>query len=265
MKCLSIHRVAAAAVMLCAAITIAGAPAAADPLCGPRTVSVSDASRDEGGNQTGTELSFTISSNGCAAARVSYQTTAEAFASPTAIPGVDYTPVSGTINWVIGDTGDRVITVDLIGDVVAEDVELFAFEVVAISGATIVDGEGVGTIRNDDHPKIELELAGETDSEPDCEGQTGTCDLLVIITTPADKNVTVHYGTVDGTAMAGQDYNGIVRGSVTIPAGRTSAISRVTIRPDRIMAQHEYFYLRIFEPSLGQVMISQRRVLIPMR
>jgi hypothetical protein len=52
---------------------------------------------------------------------------------------------------------------------------------------------------------------------------------------------------------------------VTILAGRTSAISRVTIRPDRVMAQHEYFTLRIFEPSLGQIMVSQRRVLIPMR
>jgi hypothetical protein len=112
--------------------------------------------------------------------------------------------------------------------------------------------------------KISLSVAGETESEPDCEGDTGYCDAVIIISEPPAKDVTLHFATLNGSALAGQDFNGVLRATLVIPAGRSSAKARVTIRPDRIMTQPEFFYVRIFEPSVGEIVTSQRRMLIPL-
>ena len=56
--------------------------------------------------------------------------------------------------------------------------------------------------------------------------------------------VTVAYRTVDGTATAGSDYTA-KQGTVTIPAGATSAPIDVMVRADRLVERDETFAVEL--------------------
>ncbi|WP_162908014.1 Calx-beta domain-containing protein [Allorhizocola rhizosphaerae] len=89
-------------------------------------------------------------------------------------------------------------------------------------------------------------------------------ELYVELSRRAPEPVIVHYATVDGTALAGEDYIGVTRGTITIAAGETVAAIRIAVRRDRLAGAPEHFYVRIFEPSLGRIVVSQARVTIPL-
>ena len=67
----------------------------------------------------------------------------------TAQAGSDYVATSGTLTFAPGEL-TKTITVDVIGDTVAEEIEVFFVDLSAASGATIGDSEGLGRIFNDD-------------------------------------------------------------------------------------------------------------------
>ncbi|HEX5717181.1 MAG TPA: Calx-beta domain-containing protein [Thermoanaerobaculia bacterium] len=67
----------------------------------------------------------------------------------TAQAGSDYVATSGTLTFAPGEL-TKTITVDVIGDTVAEAIEVFFIDLASASGATIGDGEGLGRIFNDD-------------------------------------------------------------------------------------------------------------------
>lgn len=83
----------------------------------------------------------------------------EASASPVAVnfstrngsaqAGSDYVATSGTVTFAPGEL-TKTITVDVIGDTVAEEIEVFFVDLTGASGAAIGDGEGLGRIFNDD-------------------------------------------------------------------------------------------------------------------
>lgn len=263
MKCCATGRIAAAAVVASAAVAIGGAPAAAvNPGCGPRTASVSSAAHTEGGPSSGAQLSFVVTTTGCAAATVLYQTTEDLFSLPTATAFADYSPVAGGLVWAAGDTTDRVINVSVVGERLVEMDEVFALELFNPVGLTLTRADAVGTIVNDDLLRIEP-APGGGDSEPDCSRPAPTCEVVILTSAPAAMDVTVHFATRDGTATAGDDYVGVPDRTLTIPAGGTRATVKITIRAERIMARAEFFYLTIFAPSAGVVTTAERRVTIP--
>jgi hypothetical protein len=67
----------------------------------------------------------------------------------TATEGVDYIGSSGAVSFAPGQT-TRVVSVAVLGDLVAESDETFFLRLQNPQGAVIDDGEGVGTIVNDD-------------------------------------------------------------------------------------------------------------------
>ncbi len=69
----------------------------------------------------------------------------------TAQAGSDYIATSGTLTFAPGELTKQ-ITVDVVGDILAEDIEVFFVDLASASGATIGDGEGLGRIFNDDAP-----------------------------------------------------------------------------------------------------------------
>lgn len=83
----------------------------------------------------------------------------EASASPVAVnfstrngsaqAGSDFGSLSGTVTFAPGEL-TKTIIVDVIGDTVAEEIEVFFVDLTAASGAIIADGEGLGRIFNDD-------------------------------------------------------------------------------------------------------------------
>ncbi|MEZ6122431.1 MAG: Calx-beta domain-containing protein [Planctomycetaceae bacterium] len=79
--------------------------------------------------------------------------------------------------------------------------------------ATILDGQGEGTILDND-PAPDLVLIRLF--SPEYEGGVG--EIEVSLTSPSSEDITVTLGTTDGTALAGTDYIA-PNSQVTIPAG----------------------------------------------
>jgi probable HAF family extracellular repeat protein len=108
-------------------------------------ITVFDVSLTEG--QSGTQTAYFY-------VRLSFESTSEvtiaySTANGTATAGSDYTATSGTLTIPAGHL-IRTIGVPVRGDRSREANEVFYVNLTNSSGATIVDGQGVGTIRNDD-------------------------------------------------------------------------------------------------------------------
>lgn len=72
-----------------------------------------------------------------------------ATADGTATTGSDYVATSGSVTIPQGSTS-ATVTVDVIGDTTTEPDETFFLNIVSATGANVSDGQGLGTILNDD-------------------------------------------------------------------------------------------------------------------
>jgi hypothetical protein len=109
-------------------------------------ITVKDVKAKEGNSGT-TSFVFTVSLNDFAIDPV---TVAYATAGGTATPIVDFVPGAGTVTFPAGST-TQTITVGVVGETVKEADETFLVNLSDPSAnAIIVDGQGVGTIVNDD-------------------------------------------------------------------------------------------------------------------
>ena len=174
-------------------LVLALAPAAAQA-----SVTISDASVTEI-NGDGAVATFTVTrSAGLLTGNVDIGfATADGSAHA---PG-DYTAVSGTLffgSLPLGGTQQQSISVPVTGDALDEPAETFA---VVLSGSSeIADGEGVATITDDDPPPV----VNVVDAAAAPEGATAT--FTIALSAPSGRTVSVGYATVDGSAVAGQDY-----------------------------------------------------------
>jgi hypothetical protein len=110
-------------------------------------VDMSDASVKEG-NSGLTSMVFTITLSDVALDRVVvvYST-----ADGTATAGTDYVAVAGTTLSIAAGQSGATVTVPIIGDTVVEPNETFFVNITSVSdNAYIGDGQGMGTIFNDD-------------------------------------------------------------------------------------------------------------------
>ena len=105
-------------------------------------LNIDDATVDEGGGSA--EFKVTMSEASAETVTVEYATS-----DGTARAGSDYTAVRGTLSLPAGDrTGT--IRVPVLDDDIAENEKTFTVALSAPNGAAIADGEGLGTIHDDD-------------------------------------------------------------------------------------------------------------------
>jgi hypothetical protein len=108
--------------------------------------SVGDASIKEGNSGT-TNMPFTVSLDGSPLSAVSVGYTT---ANGTATAGSDYLPTAGTLVFGIGQS-TQTVSVKVLGDTVVEGNETMVLNLTSVSAnGLIADGQGVGTIVNDD-------------------------------------------------------------------------------------------------------------------
>ena len=119
-------------------------------------LSVSSATLYEG-DAGSADLRFVVSLSGPASIPV---TVVYATADGTATAGSDYTAVSGTAIFPVGETV-VVVTVPVLGDTVEEGDETLTLSLSSAVGAPIAFGQGRGTIRNDDPYKTLLYFNSE--------------------------------------------------------------------------------------------------------
>ena len=115
------------------------------PPAGAHTLSISDASVKEGNSGTNT-MSFTVSLSPASTSQVKVDF---ATRDGSASAGSDYQAANGTLAFNPGETSKQV-SVKVNGDTTVEPDEQFSVELSRPNGATIADGEGIGTIKNDD-------------------------------------------------------------------------------------------------------------------
>ena len=126
-------------------------------------LAVSDASQFEGDSGT-TVLSFGIGLNapaGVGGVSIEFTT-----ADGTATAGSDYVAASGTATIAEGATSTTV-AVTINGDTTSEAAETFFLRATSATGATISDGEGLGTLQNDDVTVVQIhEIQGNGLASP---------------------------------------------------------------------------------------------------
>ncbi|WP_419193099.1 Calx-beta domain-containing protein [Kolteria novifilia] len=108
-------------------------------------VSIDDVTITEGdsGNVSAT-FTVTLSEATAESVTVDYMT-----GDDTALAGSDYSGADGTLTFAPGET-TQTISIDVLGDLVDENIESFQVNLSDAAGATIVDGQGIGTILDDD-------------------------------------------------------------------------------------------------------------------
>ena len=170
-----------------------------------------------------------------------------ATADGTATAGSDYTATSGTLTFTPGTT-TRNVTVSVTGDLTVEPNETFFVNLSAPAGAVIGDGQGVGTIVNDDQPTIS---AGDASL---VEGNSGTANLMAPVTLSAAVStpVTVAFATADNTATAGTDYTA-TSGVLTFAPGSTTAFVTVSVNGDVTVEPDETFFVNLSAPTGGTI------------
>ena len=129
-------------------------------------------------------------------------TVAYATEDGTAYAGSDYTTVSETLTIRAGSTTGT-ISVEVLDDEVIEGDERFAVKLSSASGATIVDSEGVGTIRDDDveepppgQPTLRIEDVAVDEDD-------GPAEFTVTLSETSGDDVTVAYATVGRDSICG--------------------------------------------------------------
>ncbi len=158
-------------------------------------ISILDVSIAEGDSGTQNAI-FTVLLNGPALSTVSanYVTS-----NITATAGTDYSPAAGSVVFAPGES-QQAITVQILGDVVREPDETFRVTLSSPSGnARIVDGEGIGTIGNDDLPPV-VAVSNSSANE----GDAGTTNMVFNVTLTPGQRPAGHRAIQHGEQQPGQ-------------------------------------------------------------
>lgn len=179
-----------------------------------RVCSTINASIDDAVVLAGDKADFTVTLESPATSDVvvTYST-----ADSTALEGVDYTPATGSITIVEGQSSGT-ISIDTLDADQNNDV---VFTVtISSTDVTLIDAVGQGTVQ----PLVKISI-------DDVTVLAGlTADFTVTLKLPATSDVLVSYSTSNITALAGVDYIAVPTGSITIASGQsTGTISIATL------------------------------------
>jgi hypothetical protein len=166
----------------------------------------------------------------------------------TAAAGSDYQATSGTLTFAPGQTS-QLVSVLVNGDVLHEASETFLVTLTGASNASIADGQGVGTITDDDAAPVVS--VGDVSV---AEGQSGTtaASFVVSLSAASGLPVTVGFATGNGTAAAGSDYQA-ASGTLTFTPGQTSRMVSVLVNGDTLQEANETFLLNLSAPTNASI------------
>jgi CSLREA domain-containing protein len=198
-------------------------------------LTISDVSVAEG-DAGGVTATFNVTLSGSTAQQV---TVGYATASVTAGAPADYTAASGTLVFATGTTSQTVV-VTVNGDLSVEGSETFQVNLSSPVNATIADGQGIGTVIDDDAaPSVSIGDVTAAESE--------TAVFTVTLSNASGATVTVDYATANGTAAAGQDYFAAA-GQLTFAPGDTTKSVTIALVDDAVTEGSEAFVINLGAP-----------------
>jgi glucose/arabinose dehydrogenase len=212
------------------------------------TVSINDVSVTEGNSGT-TNAAFTVSLSNPSNGTISVDYTT---GNSTATAGSDFVAALATVVFSPGQTS-RPVNITVNGDAVFELDETFNVNLISVTGATISDTQGVGTINNDDsQPAISINDVTVT------EGNSGTttATFTVALSNASNEVVSASYTTANGSASAGSDYVA-ASGSVSFAPGETSKPISVSVSGDTTFEGNETFNVNLSAPVNATIADNQ--------
>lgn len=198
------------------------------------TLSIDDVVVTEGGGSA--DFTVSLSTASSRTVTVNY-----ASADGTAAAGSDYTPVSGTLTFSPGQIS-RTASVTVLDDFNDEDDESFQVNLSGANNAAINDAQGIGTITDNDLPPTlsinDLNMIAEGD----------IAQFSVTLSAASAKTVTVEASTLNGSALAGQDFDAFAGSLVTFSPGDTSKLVSVQTTDDSLEEGAEGFSVQLSNP-----------------
>ncbi|MEC4983930.1 MAG: Calx-beta domain-containing protein, partial [Oscillatoria sp. PMC 1076.18] len=152
----------------------------------------------------------------------------------------DFTENSGTVTIAPGETSTT-ITIEITDDNLDEADETFTVALTAPSNANIVDDTGTATILDDDG-KPNLVIDDAIVNEDD-----GVVVFTINLDAPSGQEISLDFNTVEGTAT-NNDFTPTT-GTLTIPAGQTTATITVPIVDDNLDEPDESFSIQLTNPN----------------
>jgi hypothetical protein len=214
-------------------------------------ISIGDRTVTEG-NTGSTSATFTVTLSAAYDVPVTVQ---YATANGTAMAGSDYQAVSGMLTIPAGQTTGT-ITVLVNGDRPAESNETFVVNLSNPTNAAITDGQGVGTIV-DDEPRISI---GDVSKKEGRKNQTTLFTFTVTLSAAYDQPVTMSYKTNDGTATTSDKDYVAKMGTLTFLPGETSKTITIIVIGDNKKESDETIYVDLFGNSSNSLFTKNRGI-----
>jgi probable HAF family extracellular repeat protein len=174
-------------------------------------------------------------------------------ANGTASAGSDYQSVGGMLNFAPGETS-KTITVQINGDRLPEPNETFFVNLSSPTNATIADGQGAGTIV-DDEPRISISDVAKKEGR---RGQTTLFIFTVTLSAAYDQPVTMSFATSDGTAKTSDNDYVARTGTLTFAPGETTKTITIVVNGDSKKEADETFFLDLFGNSNNSLVTKSR-------
>ena len=219
-----------------------------DPIIVLPTLSIAatEATRNEGNSGT-TPFTFTVtrsSGTGTSSASWAVQhgtTSADDFSGAT----------SGIVTFAAGETS-KVITLNVVGDLMVEQDEAFSVLLSSPSGATLGTASASGSILTDDLPVVSISAT----SADKAEGSSGTTPFTFTITRSSGVGASwVNWAVTHGTTSAA-DFSGPTSGTVTFAAGETSKTVTLDVVGDTVAETDEAFRIDLIDSNNGSAFVT---------
>jgi Calx-beta domain-containing protein len=222
-------------------------------------LSINDVSVNEGDSGV-SNATFTVnlSSASGSPVRVNYAT-----ADGTARAGDDYIAISGLLTFNPGEI-TKTVTVAVVGDNALEPDELLALNLSNPFSAIISDGQGIGTILNDDVAPLPSPSPTGTPLVSNVQFSAASFNVgegangaTITVTRTGDTStaVTIDYTTSDSSAQQRSDYT-LAAGTLRFAAGETGKTFEVLIDDDMYKEGNEVLNLSLSNPTGGEVLGS---------
>jgi len=204
------------------------------------TISINDVAVTEGNNGSATIATFTVSLSNASSANIHVNYTTANGTASSASGSDDYNDTSGTVFFAPGQLTNT-ISVTVLGDTIFEPNETFFVNLSFALSSSISDGQGVGTITNDD-PQPTISINDVSASE----GNSGTTNqaFTVSLSNESSQAITVNYTTADISATAGVDYVAS-SGTVTFAPFHQTQTINVTVQGDTTFEPNETFNVNL--------------------
>ncbi len=154
--------------------------------------------------------------------------------------GLDYlVPVTNVLTFETGGNLDKWIDVQILDDALHEEEETFTLELTDAQGAELGNATGRATIvDNDAAPTVSIVPAVYV-------REGGIANGYVSLSNASATPIRVLYSTSDVTATAGEDYEAVSAGSVTIEHGEMGAVIQVPTEDDALHEGREAFLVQL--------------------